>query len=125
MNWRFSPELEGAPAGWSGQAYGTAREALAEGRLQFDGVLYTAWVEAQDYAALMPPIHAALAEMREGAAERGSDTECFEQLTDGHAAVLEGLLRKTVKNWEQWLPAGARSTVQKIENVERHEPPGV
>lgn len=125
MNWRFSPELEGEPAGWSGEAFPTAREARAAGRLQYDGVLYTAWVEAQDYAALMAPVSAELAEMREAAAARGADTECFEQLTDAQTRVLEGLLRRAMKNWEAWLPLAARSTVQKIENVERHEPPAV
>lgn len=122
MNWRFSPELEGEPAGWSGETFSTARLALEAGRLQYDGVVYTAWVEAQDYAALMAPVSTELAEMRESAAVRGADTACFEHITDQQARVLDGLLRRAMKNWEQWLPIEARSTVQKIENVERHEP---
>lgn len=128
-HWRFSPELNGEPAGWSGR-YATSTEARAAGQALYEGVIYTGYVVEMGYAEQLPPARDLLAEMKERAAEGGADTNCFDALTEADVAVLEDLLRRTLTNWEKWLVGGEngeakRSGVVLISNVERHEPRGV
>lgn len=123
MSWRYSAELGGAPAGWSTRSFATSREALRAGRddLGDDEVVWTAWVSSRSYADQRPPATVMLAEMRERAAERGADTSCFDLLEAGDVRVLDDLLRRTLENWERWLPEGKRSAIVVVENVEKHK----
>jgi hypothetical protein len=133
MSYRYSPEMllgpEPEPAGWSTEAFKSARLALAAGRARYgaDAPIWTAWVVEQSYAAQLPPATQLLADLKERAAELGADTSCFDALAEGDVAVLERMLRQTLTNWETWLVSGnasKRSTVVVVENRERHAPSG-
>lgn len=128
MNWRYAPEVGGAPIGWSTQMFATSSQARAAGFTWYDGPIYTAYVAPMDYASQLPEARTLLNEMKERAAERGEDVDCFDAMTEADVAMLDELLRKTVANWEAWLVGGAdgerkRSAVALVSNVERHEPP--
>jgi hypothetical protein len=125
-HWKFAPEVSGGPMGWSTDNFGSSRQALEAGRNQFDGPLYTAWVVEMTYAKQLPQATDLLANMKERAAEGGSDVNCFDALLPGDVEILDNMLRRTLSNWEDWLKGGKdgqakASSVILIENLTRHE----
>jgi hypothetical protein len=126
QHWRYATEISGEPAGWSNEAFRSSAHALMAGQQKYEGPIYTGWVVDLPYAQQLPSASDLLAEMKERAAARGADVNCFDALNESDVEVLDGLLRRSLENWEAWIkgdPQGdaKRSSVTLIENVVRHE----
>src|SRR5262249_55730482 len=121
MSWRYSRDLDGQATEWSEETFGSQKQAVTEARGRVDGDFWVGWVKPKTYAAQLPPAQQLLGEMQERAAEAGASPSCFDALTLAQIEMLDGLLRKTLENWEAWLPAAGKSDVVIVENANRYK----